>query len=116
VSRRFGNAEGHSRLRTNDAADGPHERSAQLGLGAAGWPQIVPEHVSLWDCLLQFRREFDQYVNLRPVRLMPGVRSPPASLAISISSSCAKTPKANIHRSVGASPLAPSAKQRSRKR
>ncbi|WP_026534736.1 tartrate dehydrogenase [Arthrobacter sp. H14] len=44
--------------------------------GAVGWPDVVPDHVSLWDSLLQFRRVFDQYVNLRPVRLMPGVRSP----------------------------------------
>ncbi len=44
--------------------------------GAAGWPAAVPDHLSLWGSLLQFRREFDQYVNLRPVRLMPGVRSP----------------------------------------
>jgi tartrate dehydrogenase/decarboxylase/D-malate dehydrogenase len=36
----------------------------------------VPDHVSLWGSLLQFRRQFDQYVNLRPVRLMPGVRAP----------------------------------------
>jgi len=44
--------------------------------GATGWPAIVPDHVSLWDSLIKFRREFDQYVNLRPVRLMPGIRSP----------------------------------------
>ena len=44
--------------------------------GAVGWPEAVPDHVSLWGSLLQFRRAFDQYVNLRPVRLMPGVRSP----------------------------------------
>ena len=44
--------------------------------GAVGWPDVVPDHVSLWGSLLQFRRAFDQYVNLRPVRLMPGVRSP----------------------------------------
>ncbi|RFC69373.1 MULTISPECIES: tartrate dehydrogenase [Mesorhizobium] len=44
--------------------------------GAVGWPDKVPDHISLWGSLLQFRREFDQYVNLRPVRLMPGVRSP----------------------------------------
>ena len=37
---------------------------------------MVPDHVSLWCSLLQFRRAFDQYVNLRPVKLMPGVRSP----------------------------------------
>ncbi|MFP3702080.1 isocitrate/isopropylmalate family dehydrogenase, partial [Burkholderia sp. SIMBA_013] len=34
---------------------------------------------SLWGSLLQFRREFDQYVNLRPVRLMPGVKAPLAN-------------------------------------
>ena len=44
--------------------------------GAVGWPAVVPDHVSLWGSLLKFRREFDQYVNLRPARLMPGIRSP----------------------------------------
>ena len=44
--------------------------------GAVGWPDVVPDHISLWGSLLQFRRAFDQYVNLRPVRLMPGVPSP----------------------------------------
>ena len=44
--------------------------------GAVGWPQTVPDHVSLWGSLLQFRREYDQYVNLRPARLLPGVASP----------------------------------------
>jgi tartrate dehydrogenase/decarboxylase/D-malate dehydrogenase len=44
--------------------------------GAVGWPATVPDHVSLWGSLLKFRREFDQYVNLRPARLMPGIRSP----------------------------------------
>ncbi len=44
--------------------------------GAVGWPAVVPDHVSLWGSLLQFRREFDQYINLRPVRLMPGVPCP----------------------------------------
>src|ERR1700694_3822753 len=44
--------------------------------GAVGWPQVVPDHVSLWGSLIQFRRGFDQYVNLRPVRLMQGVPSP----------------------------------------
>lgn len=44
--------------------------------GAVGWPATVPDHVSLWGSLIQFRREFDQYVNLRPVKLMPGVASP----------------------------------------
>jgi tartrate dehydrogenase/decarboxylase / D-malate dehydrogenase len=44
--------------------------------GAVGWPATVPDHVSLWGSLLKFRREFDQYVNLRPAKLMPGIRSP----------------------------------------
>jgi tartrate dehydrogenase/decarboxylase/D-malate dehydrogenase len=48
--------------------------------GAVGWPQKIPDHVSLWGSLLRFRREFDQYVNLRPARLMPGIRSPLAGL------------------------------------
>ncbi len=47
-----------------------------LFFGAVGWPDKVPDHVSLWGSLIKFRREFDQYVNLRPVRLMPGVPSP----------------------------------------
>ena len=36
--------------------------------GAVGWPATVPDHVSLWGSLIQFRRGFDQYVNLRPSR------------------------------------------------
>jgi len=47
--------------------------------GAVGWPDIVPDHISLWGSLLKFRREFDQYVNLRPCRLMPGIPSPLAN-------------------------------------
>jgi tartrate dehydrogenase/decarboxylase/D-malate dehydrogenase len=47
--------------------------------GAVGWPATVPDHVSLWGSLLKFRREFDQYVNLRPCRLMPGIQSPLAN-------------------------------------
>ncbi len=44
--------------------------------GAVGWPAKIADHISLWGSLLRFRRDFDQYVNLRPARLMPGVRSP----------------------------------------
>ncbi|MAY70927.1 MAG: tartrate dehydrogenase [Halomonas sp.] len=44
--------------------------------GAIGWPEKVPDHISLWGSLLKFRREFDQYVNLRPCRLLPGIKSP----------------------------------------
>jgi tartrate dehydrogenase/decarboxylase / D-malate dehydrogenase len=41
-------------------------------LGAVGFPG-VPDHISLWGLLIPIRRAFDQYVNLRPVRLLPGV-------------------------------------------
>lgn len=44
--------------------------------GAVGWPAQIPDHLSLWGSLLRFRREFDQYINLRPARLMPGVVAP----------------------------------------
>ncbi len=44
-------------------------------LGAVGFP-TVPDHVSLWGLLLPIRRGFDQYVNLRPVKILRGVESP----------------------------------------
>lgn len=44
--------------------------------GAVGWPTKIPDHISLWGSLILFRREFDQYVNLRPARLMPGIIAP----------------------------------------
>lgn len=47
-----------------------------LYYGAVGWPEKVPDHISLWGSLLQFRRGFDQYINLRPCRSMPGIKSP----------------------------------------
>ena len=47
--------------------------------GAVGWPAAVPDHVSLWGSLLKFRREFDQYINLRPARLFEGVPCPLAN-------------------------------------
>ena len=65
----------------------PDDWHAQLSpldaifFGAVGWPATVPDHISLWGSLLKFRREFDQYVNLRPCRLMPGVPSPLAGRA-----------------------------------
>ena len=44
-------------------------------LGAVGYPG-VPDHISLWDLLLTIRHEFDQYVNLRPVKLLKGAPCP----------------------------------------
>ena len=58
-------ADGMDRLRQSDS----------ILLGAVGWPD-VPDHVSLWGLLIPIRRGFDQYVNLRPCKLMPGVRTP----------------------------------------
>jgi tartrate dehydrogenase/decarboxylase/D-malate dehydrogenase len=58
-------ADGIARLSQHDA----------IYLGAVGFPG-VPDHISLWGLLIPIRREFDQYVNLRPVRLLPGVKSP----------------------------------------
>jgi tartrate dehydrogenase/decarboxylase/D-malate dehydrogenase len=58
-------ADGLDQLRAFDA----------IFLGAVGFPG-VPDHVSLWGLLLPIRRGFEQYVNLRPVRLLPGVESP----------------------------------------
>ena len=60
----------------------------EIYLGAVGWP-TVPDHVSLWGLLLPIRRSFDQYVNLRPARLLRGVESPlriadPAALDITV--------------------------------
>lgn len=56
---------GLARLRDHDA----------IFLGAVGFPG-VPDHISLWGLLIPIRREFDQYVNLRPVRLLPGIVAP----------------------------------------
>ena len=63
----------------------PEDWKDQIGghdaifFGAVGLPDKIPDHISLWGSLLKFRREFDQYVNLRPVRLLPGVPSPLAN-------------------------------------
>ena len=65
----------HGQMMPNNWKDqiGGHDA---IFFGAVGWPATVPDHISLWGSLLKFRREFDQYVNLRPARLMPGIRSP----------------------------------------
>lgn len=58
-------ADGMERLRDHDA----------IFLGAVGYPG-VPDHISLWDLLLVIRKEFDQYINLRPVKLLRGAPCP----------------------------------------
>jgi len=60
--------DGLERIRNHDA----------IFLGAVGYPG-VPDHISLWGLLIPIRRGFDQYANVRPVRLMPGVKSPLAN-------------------------------------
>lgn len=45
-------------------------------LGAVGLPDTLPDHVTLWELVLPIRKGFEQYVNLRPVRLLPGLTGP----------------------------------------
>ena len=52
------------------------EKHDAIFFGAVGMPDRYPDHITLWGSLLQFRREFDQYINLRPVKLFPGIKSP----------------------------------------
>ncbi|MCC2102288.1 MAG: tartrate dehydrogenase [Hyphomicrobiales bacterium] len=65
----------HGRMLPEDWKEkiGKHDA---IFFGAVGWPEKIADHVSLWGSLLLFRREFDQFVNLRPVKLMPGVPCP----------------------------------------
>ncbi|MDX1606843.1 MAG: tartrate dehydrogenase, partial [Candidatus Competibacterales bacterium] len=70
----------HGRMMPDDGLARIRDHHAVF-LGAVGYPG-VPDHVSLWGLLIPIRREFRQYVNLRPVRLMPGVRSPLADRGI----------------------------------
>ena len=65
----------HERMMPEDWKEKIGQHDA-IFFGAVGWPAKIPDHISLWGSLIQFRREFDQYVNLRPVRLMPGVPCP----------------------------------------
>jgi tartrate dehydrogenase/decarboxylase/D-malate dehydrogenase len=51
------------------------EKTDSIFLGAVGWPSVA-DHVSLWGLLIPIRRHFDQFVNLRPVRLFDGVPCP----------------------------------------
>jgi tartrate dehydrogenase/decarboxylase/D-malate dehydrogenase len=62
--------DGLAQIRNHDA----------IFLGAVGFPG-VPDHVSLWGLLIPIRRQFQQYANVRPVRLMPGIASPLAGRA-----------------------------------
>jgi tartrate dehydrogenase/decarboxylase/D-malate dehydrogenase len=75
----------HGRMMPEDALETLAGFDA-IYLGAVGWP-TVPDHVSLWGLLLPIRRSFDQYVNLRPARLLRGVESPlarPGALDVTV--------------------------------
>lgn len=64
----------HGHMMPEDGLDRLRD-SDGIFLGAVGYPG-VPDHVSLWGLLIPIRRGFQQYVNLRPVRLLKGIRSP----------------------------------------
>jgi tartrate dehydrogenase/decarboxylase/D-malate dehydrogenase len=64
----------HGRMMPTDALD-RLDRFDAIYLGACGWP-TVPDHVSLWGLLLPIRKAFDLYVNVRPVRCLPGLACP----------------------------------------
>ncbi len=75
----------HGRMMPEDALE-TLARFDVIYLGAVGWPS-VPDHLSLWGLLLPIRRGFDQYVNLRPARILRGVESPlsePGTLDITV--------------------------------
>ena len=67
----------HGRMMPEDGLASIRHHDA-IFLGAVGFPG-VPDHVSLWGLLIPIRRQFEQYVNLRPVRLMAGVPTPLAN-------------------------------------
>src|SRR5215213_8752499 len=69
----------HQRMMPVDGIDQLATGDATL-LGAVG-AQDIPDDVTLWGLLIPIRREFDQYVNLRPIRILPGVTSPLAGVA-----------------------------------
>ena len=57
----------------------PADFQGLMAYHPVGDPATVPDHISLWGSILLFRREFDQYINLRPCHLIPGVTSPLAN-------------------------------------
>jgi tartrate dehydrogenase/decarboxylase/D-malate dehydrogenase len=65
----------HGRMMPKDALSVLEGYDA-LYLGAVGLPDAVPDHVSLWGLLLPIRKAFEQYINVRPIQLLPGIQSP----------------------------------------
>jgi tartrate dehydrogenase/decarboxylase / D-malate dehydrogenase len=70
----------HGRMMPEDGLEQVRHHEA-IFLGAVGLPALVPDHISLWGLLIKLRRSFEQYANIRPVRLMPGIKSPLADRA-----------------------------------
>ena len=68
---------GHGKMMADDAFERLQEFDA-IYLGAIGDPS-VPDHISVWQLILPIRQRFDQYVNLRPMRLVQGVATPLAN-------------------------------------
>ncbi|MER2088380.1 MAG: tartrate dehydrogenase [Sporosarcina sp.] len=68
----------HGKMMADDGIEQLKEFDA-IYLGAVGFPG-VPDHISLWDLLLIIRKEFDQYVNIRPIKLLKGAHCPLADV------------------------------------
>jgi tartrate dehydrogenase/decarboxylase/D-malate dehydrogenase len=52
------------------------EKFDAICLGAIGMPALAPDSITLWGLLLPIRKSFQQYINLRPIRLLPGLEGP----------------------------------------
>ena len=70
--------EKHGKMMPDDWKDKLIKHDA-IFFGAVGMPDKYPDHITLWGSLLKFRREFDQFINLRPVKLFEGVNAPLAN-------------------------------------
>src|SRR5699024_11094862 len=64
----------HGKMMADDGIEQLSQFDA-IYLVAVGYPG-VPDHISLWDLLLIIRKEFDQYINLRPIQLLNGANTP----------------------------------------
>jgi tartrate dehydrogenase/decarboxylase / D-malate dehydrogenase len=65
----------HGAMMPTDALQTLDNNYDAIYLGPVGDPRL-PDDVTLWGLLIPIRQTFDQYVNLRPIRLLPGVRGP----------------------------------------
>ena len=96
-----------------DGLDALRDKDAIL-FGSAGDPHI-PDHITLWGLRLKICQGFDQYANVRPTRILPGIDGAAASAAAPTTwtgSSCARTPRANTPASAAASTRATRSKRR----